>query len=249
MTAYKSKLDKELESLEAQYGFTRPDRGSFDDPNIQWREGKPDYRSLDLLYYKGKNKNHAVGSLEMIVENLVKKWEMQMTYMTSPKDWSTVKLDEFRVMVNHGQEMTGQDAVKVGTYNWVMKEISKDLYDAENETFESSHKLFRGAFSGGFPWEVLEVYSGPPKVAFSWHHWGAFSGEYKGVKGDGQKIELYGFTIATVNSDLKILKLEVYLKFEGFLRALQGKATPEDLVRGQELVGTECPIHKQVKTK
>ena len=91
-----------------------------------------------------------------------------MTHMTCPDDWTTVKLDEYRVQVNDGQEISGQEAIKEGTYNWIMRNASKELYDAENETFESSHKLFRGAFSKGFPWELLEVYSGPPKVAFSW---------------------------------------------------------------------------------
>ena len=161
-------IDQELKQLETEYGFTRPDRGDLDRPNIQWREGKPDYRAADLIYFQGKSKNHGFGSLEMIVENLVKKWEMEMTHMTCPDDWTTVKLDEYRVQVNDGQEISGQEATKEGTYNWIMRNASKELYDAKNETFESSHKLFRGAFSKGFPWELLEVYSGPPKVAFSW---------------------------------------------------------------------------------
>ncbi len=81
--------------------------------------------------------------------------------------------------MNNGEEISGQKAANEGTYNWIMRNISKELYDAQNETFESSHELFRGAFSKGFAWELLEVYSGPPKVAFSWRHWGMFSGEYK----------------------------------------------------------------------
>ncbi len=54
--------------------------GDLDRPDIQWRDGKPDFRAIDLLYFQGKSKNHGVGSLEMIAENLVKKWEMEMVY-------------------------------------------------------------------------------------------------------------------------------------------------------------------------
>jgi hypothetical protein len=35
-------------------------------------------------------------------------------------------------------------------------------------------------------WQVLEAFSGPPKVVFSWRHWATFTGEYKGNKGQGQ---------------------------------------------------------------
>ncbi len=120
----------------------------------------------------------------MIAENVVKKWEMEMTHITGRDIWRKK-----------------QQRTRASTYNWMMRNISKELYDAQYETFESSHELFRGAFSKGFAWELLEVYSGPPKVAFSWRHWGIFSVEYKGTKGADQK---NGFTVATVNSNLKI---------------------------------------------
>lgn len=31
-----------------------------------------------------------------------------------------------------------------------------------------------------FAWEVLEVYSGPPRVAFRWRHWGSMKNDYVG---------------------------------------------------------------------
>ena len=222
-----SQIAKELDEMISKCGFTRPDRGNLDDPSIQWREGKPDYSKADLCFFQGKTQNHKEGSLEMIVENLVKKWEMQMTHCVHSKDWTTVDVDKYCVQVNGGNEITGKDAAKVGTYNWNMENASKDLYNAQEETFESSHKLFRGAFRDGFPWEVLEVFSGPPKVAFSWHHWGVFNGEYRGRKGDGETVKLCGFTIAYLSTNMKILKLEVYSKFEEFLLALQGPKKPE----------------------
>ena len=39
----------DLERLMAKYGFKEPDRGNLDDPNINWREGKPDYTKVNDL--------------------------------------------------------------------------------------------------------------------------------------------------------------------------------------------------------
>ena len=54
-----------------------------DDPEIKWRfGGPPDYTLANLEYLKGKTRNHAEGSLELIVENLVKTWEMERSHKT-----------------------------------------------------------------------------------------------------------------------------------------------------------------------
>lgn len=238
-----NEIDKQLADLEAAHGFTRPDRGDLNDPKVHWREGKPDYRKADLIYYQGKTRNHAPGSLEMIVENLVKKWEMELTHLPNPEEWSSVDLTQYLLQVNGGKEVTANETAKIGSYNSILQNAPKDLYNAAEETFESSHGLFRKAMPKGFPWEVVQVFSGPPKVAFSWRHWGTFDGQYKDIKGEGQPIEFYGFAIATVNAELKITRVEVYTKYEGFLRAFQGNASQEEKVRGHELVGSGCPIN------
>jgi hypothetical protein len=69
--------------------------------------------------------------------------------------------------------------------------------------------------------EVLEVMAGPPHVAFTWRHWAEFKGAYKGNQGDGSTVELYGFCIATVNSNLKVEELQIFYKPEDFLRVLE----------------------------
>lgn len=232
-------IDQEIDELVREYGFTRPDRGNLDEYGDKWREGKPDYTKADLVFLKGKSKNHKVGSIEMFVENLVKKWEMEMTHLSESKAWTTVETSEYCIQVNGGQEMSGLEAARVGTYNWILENAPKELYDARKQTFESSHQLFRGAFADGFPWELLEVYSGPPKVAFSWRHWGVFSGHYEGREGQGERVKLTGFTIATMSDNNKIAKLEVYSKFDSFLRALQGKGDPEEMA-----ASSGCPAHK-----
>ena len=244
-----SNIDQDLEEFVHKYNFTIPDRGNLDDPSIVWREGKPDYRRADLTYFQGKSKNHKLGSLEMTVENLVKKWEMELSHKPHIKDWTTVEQDNSRGQVNGGPLVSAQDMILMGSYNWLLQNTSKELYNAEAHTFESSHKLFRGAFVDGFPWEVLEVFSGPPRVGFTWRHWGKFNGEYNGRKGQGENIEMYGFMIATLSDNGKIEKIEVYSKMDSFLQALQGELPPSETERGKGLIGSCCPIHKSKATE
>lgn len=57
-----------------------PHRQFMDDPEIQWREGKPDYTKLNKSYLEGRTRKHKEGSLEKIVEDLVKTWEMEASH-------------------------------------------------------------------------------------------------------------------------------------------------------------------------
>lgn len=57
-----------------------PRRQFMDDPEIQWREGKPDYTKLNKTYLEGRTRKHKEGSLEKIVEDLVKTWEMEASH-------------------------------------------------------------------------------------------------------------------------------------------------------------------------
>ena len=181
--------------------------------------------------------------MEITVENLVKKWEMEMTHKRS-ENWTCVDPKDYNVQANGGSQINGIKSAKMGTYNWLLGNAPKELYDAEAHSFESSHKLFRGAFLDGFPWEVLEVFSGPPKVAFTWRHWGTFNGEYNNRKGQNETIELYGFTIAVLSEDMKIKNVEVYTKYDGFLEALQGTRSSKELLQGKEFLGSCCPLYK-----
>ena len=244
-------IDKELQNFVQKYGFVIPDRGmkEAEAADVTWRNEKPDYRSGDLLYLKGKSKNHKVGSLEIVTENLIKKWEMELTHFAKAKDITSMKIDEFKLQVNNDREITKEELLRAPSYNWLLESMPKELYDSSSHTFESSHELFRKAFVGGFPWEVLEVFSKPPKIAFVWRHWGTFNGEYKGRKGTGEVIELYGFTIGTVTDDLKLIKVEIFYKPEGFLRALEGEISPSELLKGKAFLGSCCPIHQDNEKK
>ena len=59
-----------------------PYRQYMDEPGIQWREGKPDYTKVNKAYLEGRTRTHKEGSLEKIVEDLVKTWEMEASHKT-----------------------------------------------------------------------------------------------------------------------------------------------------------------------
>ena len=68
--------------------------------------------------------------------------------------------------------------LKVGTYNAII--TANDYYSPEKSDFESSHKTFKRMMPT-FAWEVIEVHSGPPVVAFKWRHWGVMKSDYVGL--------------------------------------------------------------------
>ena len=111
-------------------------------------------------------------------------------------------------------------------------------------TFDSSHAVFRKAFEERFGWEVIHVFSGPPRIGFTWRHWGKFTGTYKECKGNGEIIEMPGFTVGTVNDDLKLTRVENYYKPEDFLKCLEGKMSCDEQAQGKNLFGSGCPFHK-----
>jgi len=67
-------------------GWKEPERSHMDDKSIKWRfGGAPDYTLANLEYMMGKTQNHPEGSLELIVENLVKTWEMERSHKVDCK--------------------------------------------------------------------------------------------------------------------------------------------------------------------
>lgn len=78
-------------------------------------------------------------------------------------------------------------------------------------TFEESNEYFQNKFETCFAWEVMKIFSGPPKVVFSWRHWAHMntSSLTEETNGEGKLIELFGFTRATA-IDGKLRDIEVY---------------------------------------
>ena len=96
-------------------GWERPDRGeSVQDKSLKWRFGTaPDYTLADLEYFKHKMSAHAPGSLEKIVENLVKTWEFERSHKVDPNDHQTVDPDNFKISTNDGKVFNHKDAHEV----------------------------------------------------------------------------------------------------------------------------------------
>ena len=58
-----------LDDLKVRYGFSEPDRGDIEDPDIEWRNGKPDYTKANYQFLKGKTQNHAEGTYVVTARN------------------------------------------------------------------------------------------------------------------------------------------------------------------------------------
>ncbi|BAT54715.1 hypothetical protein NOS3756_36870 [Nostoc sp. NIES-3756] len=198
------------------------------DPNVEWRYQEPPDYSRTNQYLKQESKyNHLEGSLEAIVQNLVRAFEMEASFKTNPQQWVSIVADKFRMTTNGGTAYTAQDVADAGTYNLFLGD--SEQYKASEEDFESSAHLFHNAFPNGFLWELIEVLAGPPNVTFKWRHWGTFSGPYNEHAPTGETVEIVGVSIARVNDDLKILSLEHFFDSGSFLNKL----------------ATGCPFHGQ----
>lgn len=186
---------------------------------------------------QGKTKNHQPGSLELIVENLVKTWEMERSHKVDPDQHRSVDPEKFQIGANGWAKFCNKEANRVGNYNVLLAGCPAALYDAQNITWEESHAKFHDAFAA-FPWELLEVFSGPSKVAFSWRHWGEFTGSYEGNKGKGELVEMFGFGVATVDEQLRLVDVEIFYKPETFIEVLRGEKPAEILAHGKDLMGS-----------
>jgi hypothetical protein len=186
-----------------------------------WRKGSaPDYQLSNQHLPTQRTTSHAPGSLEDIVERLVQVFEMEVSHKGDPNTWLSVATDRFRMSLNGGLVHDAIATAQRGTYNALIGD--NPYYQGSKETFESSHDLFHGTFPGGFLWEVLEVYSPPPVVSVKWRHWGDFHGTYKGFKGTGQRVELFGLTVIKLDDSLKIVELEHFYDNNQFLSQLTG---------------------------
>ncbi|WP_245819624.1 SnoaL-like polyketide cyclase [Rhodococcoides yunnanense] len=185
-----------------------------------WRGGTPDYALTDEVVPKQRTTSFEEGSLELVVENLVRVFEMEVSHKHDPATWVSVVADRFRTRVNGGPWADGADIVERGSYNVLVGESV--FYDSTKESFDSSHDVFHAALPNGFFWEVLEILSPPPVVAFKWRHWGAFEGEYKGNAPTGETIEMFGVSIARLSDDLKLAEVEHFYDSDELLSPLAG---------------------------
>lgn len=187
--------------------------------NVTWRYGeRPDYTRSNENLAKESLRNHPANTLETLVQNLVRTFDIEANFKANPQEWISVVQDKFQMSTNGGTSYKLEDLVQAGTYKLLIGNTPN--YKATEEDFESSTNLFHTAFPDGFLWEVLEVYSAPPKIAFKWRHWGYLRGNYKDYVATGQMIEVIGTSVVQVNEECKILSLEHYYDNGKFLAQL-----------------------------
>lgn len=199
--------------------------------NVEWRYGqKPDYTNSNEKLAQQSTRNHPANSLEALVQNLVRTFDIEANFKTNPKQWLSVVPEHFRMSTNGGSRYTITDLIKAGTYKLMIGNTQH--YKASEEDFETSTNLFHTAFPDGFLWEVLEVYSGPPRIVFKWRHWGEFKGAFKNYAPTGETIEVIGTSVVSVTDDLKIISLEHYFDNNQFLKKLTsgGSLSPTPVV-------------------
>lgn len=220
---------KELAAIKLQTGWEEPDRGdSLTNPNIEWRFGvPPDYTLANLEYMKYKITHWPQGSLEHIVENIVKTWEFERSHKVKLSDHTVANKDGFRLRANDGRWYDHAEAHDKGNYNVLMDSCDKALWNSDNVTNRESHEIWHKAFPA-FPWEVLKVYTAPPKVHFEWRHFGRFTGTYGEYQGDGSLIDMRGYAVAEVNEKLQLLDTQIYYDEEKFLRVMRGEIPPSE---------------------
>eukprot|EP00930_Biecheleria_cincta_P081710 TRINITY_DN709_c0_g1_i4.p1 TRINITY_DN709_c0_g1~~TRINITY_DN709_c0_g1_i4.p1 ORF type:complete len:230 (+),score=42.76 TRINITY_DN709_c0_g1_i4:72-761(+) len=194
-------------------------------PDTKWRFGKPNYARVNKFYFQNRTMKHKEGSLEAVVQNLVKNWEVESHHIANPHQWKTMDVSKFQAAVNGGCPCNAQLMADVGPYNMLIGETAD--YTGKI-SFEDSNKNFSSSLPQGFAFEVLEVYSGPPTVTFKWRHFGKMSGTFtdrngKQHKGNGEMLNLIGMCIAKVNEELKIESLDIYYCPNDMIKPLLGK--------------------------
>ncbi|XP_045801190.1 pathogen-related protein-like isoform X1 [Trifolium pratense] len=182
--------------------------------NIKWRHGgPPTYGLVNQLFEEGRTKEWPEGSLEEIVQNAIKSWEMELTHKIRLQDFKTIVPEKFKFFVNGREGLTAEETLSLGSYNALLKSSLPDNfkpYKANEETFESSHEAFKSAFPRGFAWEVIKVFTGPPEIAFKFRHWGFFEGPFKGHAPTGKIVQFSGLGTLKVDDSLKVEEVEIY---------------------------------------
>ncbi|KAK9688776.1 hypothetical protein RND81_09G010300 [Saponaria officinalis] len=212
--------------------------------NIVWRHGyAPTYDAVNKLFEDGRKFEWPKGSLEETVQNAIKSWEMELSHKPRLKDFRTINPDKFKLFVNGREGLSGEETLKLGSYNALLKSTMPNkykYYKVEEESFETSHEVFRKALPRGFAWEVISVYSPPPIIAFKFRHWGFFEGPFKSHAPTGDLVEFYGLGVLKVDESLRVEDVEIYYDpselFAGFFKGQEITNTDDDAP------GLSCPL-------
>ncbi|KAI3464627.1 hypothetical protein Pfo_021290 [Paulownia fortunei] len=198
----------------------------------KWNAGPPNYDVVNKLFEEGRTKIWPAGSLEEYVQNLVKTWEMELVHKANPDEYRTVDAKKFVLGINGKKYFTLEEIGKVGgSYNvFLQTSLPPPLrfYNPDEETYDSSQTAFKEVFPRGFAIEILQVYSGPPVIAYKFRHWGYMEGSFKGLAPTGELIEIFGTAIFELNEESKVVKVDFFYDRGELLAGLvKGKASGE----------------------
>ncbi|KAG7386642.1 hypothetical protein PHYPSEUDO_015426 [Phytophthora pseudosyringae] len=228
LTASASRMAKaqlELDALVAK-GAKLPSRAMQDPANgeaVAWRYGIPEYVLTDLTYVRGHMREPDATPLASYVEECCQTFIMEATHKAHYDQWRSVVQDAFYLQVNDGIRVPGSSILEndmLGLLYLGDVEASIGADHGDSDESQDPRAELAEAFPDGFPMEVLDVFTQPPQCYFSWRHWGPFTGKYRGVKGDGSKVELRGFGEMTVDAS-RMRSLRLFFKQKDLVSGLR----------------------------
>ncbi|KAF5809491.1 putative NTF2-like domain superfamily protein [Helianthus annuus] len=217
--------------------------------NTTWKYGAPpNFDVVNKLFEEGRTKIWPTGSLEEQVQNLVKTWEMEMFHKVNPQDIKAVDVTKLTYSVNGGKPLTSKDVVEIGGgYNMFLQTSIPEhlqLYNPNEETADSAKEIFTTTFPRGFALEVLEVYSGPPVIAYKFRHWAYMEGPFKGYQPTNEIVEMFGVSIVKLDEQFKIVKIEFFYDkgelLAGLIKGGRVAATGDSAIN--DLPSSKCPF-------
>ncbi|XP_051139486.1 pathogen-related protein-like [Andrographis paniculata] len=203
----------------------------------KWNNGPPNYDVVNKLFEEGRTNIWPAGSLEEKVQNLVKTWEMEIVHKADPNEHKTVDSKKLVIGINGKKFFTLEDIRNIGgSYNLFLQTslpAPLRLYNPDEESYTSSQTAFTKIFPRGFAVEILQVFSGPPVIAYKYRHWGYMEGPFKGHPPTGELVEMFGTAIFELDGNSKIVKIEFFHDRGELLAGLvKGGASTETSVPG-----------------
>ena len=160
------------------------------------------------------------------MENIVKSWEAEIHNKLVAEQIESIDQEHFSMATNNKTPYKVDDVLRMGTYCCLLEGVKHPAVDMN---IDESNAYFNDKFKTGFAWEVLKVFSGPPKVVFSFRHWGHLntSSLAEEKKGKGKLIELFGTVRAIMSAEGRLQDIEIYFDQEEFMEkitAAEGKS-------------------------
>lgn len=86
-----------------------------------------------------RRSNHAAGSLELMVENLVKNWEVEASHKLNVNEWRTVDHERYTFSCNGSKPQDASHMLKVCVSDQSPALLHADAFRAELLTVEQWH--------------------------------------------------------------------------------------------------------------